>query len=220
MTKIHEPVLIYGAGGFARELASWLYFSQVPVCGFFSDHKDTQDVLNSYRVFKELSRVPTRTALIGIGDPLIRKKIFFNLVTSGFEVSHTFFSSGVTCGLHNLVGAGTIICPGVTMTTNCLLGQAVLVNINATIGHDCQIQDFVTISPGANISGNVKIGECAYIGSNAVIREKVKIGARAVIGAGAVVVKDVEEGSTVVGNPARPMKLIQGDLVVPINRNK
>jgi acetyltransferase-like isoleucine patch superfamily enzyme len=45
----------------------------------------------------------------------------------------------------------------------------------------------------------------ATIGSGATILGGVRIGAGATVGAGAVVTKDVAPGSTVVGNPARPL---------------
>jgi UDP-2-acetamido-3-amino-2,3-dideoxy-glucuronate N-acetyltransferase len=46
----------------------------------------------------------------------------------------------------------------------------------------------------------------ASIGSGATILCGVTIGEGAVVGAGAVVTRDVEAGSTVVGNPARPVR--------------
>lgn len=46
----------------------------------------------------------------------------------------------------------------------------------------------------------------ASIGSGATILGGVRIGSGATVGAGAVVTKDVEPGSTVAGNPARPLR--------------
>ena len=58
--------------------------------------------------------------------------------------------------------------------------------------------------------GNVVIEDHAYIGSGAILRQgkpgqPLVIGRGATVGMGAVVTKDVAAGSTVVGNPARPM---------------
>jgi acetyltransferase-like isoleucine patch superfamily enzyme len=57
----------------------------------------------------------------------------------------------------------------------------------------------------------VHIGDHTYIGSGAIIRhgqpgQPIRIGAGAVVGMGAVVTRDVAAGTTVVGNPARPLE--------------
>lgn len=68
----------------------------------------------------------------------------------------------------------------------------------ATIG------SFVTIAPGATVCGDVTIGDRTMIGAGAVIKNLLHIGCDVTIGCGAVVVADVPDGTTVLGNPARP----------------
>jgi len=51
----------------------------------------------------------------------------------------------------------------------------------------------------------VRIGTGAWVGVGACVRQGIRIGAGAMVGAGAVVVRDVAAGTTVVGNPARPL---------------
>jgi acetyltransferase-like isoleucine patch superfamily enzyme len=51
------------------------------------------------------------------------------------------------------------------------------------------------------------VERAATIGSGATILGGVRIGAGATVGAGAVVTKDVAPGSTVAGNPARPLRI-------------
>ena len=51
----------------------------------------------------------------------------------------------------------------------------------------------------------ITIGEDAFIGARAFIMPGVTIGAHAIIGACAVVTRDVAAGTTVAGNPARPL---------------
>ena len=49
------------------------------------------------------------------------------------------------------------------------------------------------------------IGARAFVGIGAVVLPRLQIGEDAIIGAGAVVTHDVPAGTTVGGNPARPI---------------
>lgn len=51
----------------------------------------------------------------------------------------------------------------------------------------------------------VTIGSNVWVGGGAIILPGITIGDNAIIGAGSVVTKDVAPGTTVVGNPARPI---------------
>ena len=51
----------------------------------------------------------------------------------------------------------------------------------------------------------VTIGRNVWIGALAVILPGVTMGDDAIVGAGAIVTRDVAPGTTVVGNPARPL---------------
>jgi acetyltransferase-like isoleucine patch superfamily enzyme len=61
------------------------------------------------------------------------------------------------------------------------------------------------VGPGAIVSGFVHLGRNAYVGAHAVIRQSLRVGERTLVGMGAVVIHETAKGSTVVGNPARPL---------------
>jgi acetyltransferase EpsM len=95
----------------------------------------------------------------------------------------------------SVVQAGTVI------------GRHCIINTSASIDHDCVIEDFVHISPNATLSGNVRVGEGTHIGAGATIIQGITVGKWCTVGAGAVVIRDVPDYATVVGVPARVIKV-------------
>lgn len=62
--------------------------------------------------------------------------------------------------------------------------------------------------PSVNISGEVTIGQGVYVGTGAKIINQLEIGDYTIVGAGAVVAKSLPAKCTVVGVPARVIKLL------------
>ena len=82
-----------------------------------------------------------------------------------------------------------------------------IINLDCTIGHDVILKEFVTLYPGVHVSGNVVIGNRTEIGTGTQIIQGKQVGDGAIVGAGTVVVKDIPSYCTVVGNPAKVIKL-------------
>nr|WP_252724428.1 hypothetical protein [Vibrio hepatarius] len=57
------------------------------------------------------------------------------------------------------------------------------------VGHDTQFESYLQVNPGVQIGGVVSVGEGVIIGS------------------GSVVLSPVREGITVIGNPAKRLKI-------------
>jgi sugar O-acyltransferase (sialic acid O-acetyltransferase NeuD family) len=202
---------ILGAGGFGREIFSWL--TQLPEWGaaweFGGFLDDNLDALNDFAFpFGVVGGIADSEVNAGdefvcaIGDPRTRLRICRELRSKGARfpvIRHPFSVVGQQCS----IGEGTIICPGAVITTNVKIGEFVVVNICATIGHDAQIGDGVTLSPHADVTGFATVGEGAFLGSHASIIPSAKVGAYSRVGAGSVVLRSVAAGATVVGVPAK-----------------
>jgi len=213
------PIAIYGAGGFAREVA-WLVEScntdreRYRVACFIDDNEQAHGtILNGVPVMglqEAYRRFPEARVVGGIGSPQIRQRVLEKAAMIGFRFE-TIIHPRVERSSWIEIGVGTVICAGSILTTNITLGQHVQINLDCTIGHDVVMGDYATLAPGAHISGHVHLGQRAYVGTGAVIINGTKdapivIGEDVVVGAGACVTQSVSAGLTVVGVPARPLQ--------------
>ncbi len=103
------------------------------------------------------------------------------------------------------LGAGSQALAQVVLAADAVVGEACILNNHANVDHECDLAHGVHIAPGAVLCGCVQVGEDAMVGAGAVVLPRIRIGSGAVVGAGAVVTRDVPAGTTVAGNPARPI---------------
>lgn len=198
-----KHLVIMGAGGFAREVYSWVQ-DEYEVKAFYSD-SDTPPILG-LPVVSDLSLYTDSLFMVAVGSPVDRLALWDIAIKAGLSVASGFVHKSATMGVGCHIGKGVIICPQSVITTNVTIGEATIVNIGSTIGHDCVIGELVTIAPGANISGHCKILNRSYIGTNASIREGLFIGPESVVGMGSVVISNVPNRETWAGVPAQRIK--------------
>jgi len=103
------------------------------------------------------------------------------------------------------LGHGVVLNPRVVIGGGVLIGNHVMLCPGCIVGHESSIGDYSILAPGSVISGLVHLEPVCYVGAAVVIRQRLRIGTGALVGMGAVVVDDVSPGSTVIGNPARPL---------------
>jgi len=213
-----EPreLLIFGAGGFGREVASWAeraHWQERPfeLVGFIDDAAAGQ-VLNGWPVLSladAAAGYPDAGVLATVGDPAVRERVISRAAQAGLAVTAPVIHPNVEYD-HDYVqiADGVVICAGSILTVNIEVHEHAQINLGCTIGHDAVIGPYATLSPGVHISGNVTLEPHAFLGTGAVTvnghpGRPLTIGSGAVVGAGAVVTKDIASGATVTGVPAR-----------------
>ena len=205
-----QPLYIYGAGGFGREVLSMTRaIESWEVKGFLDDGVEEGTKIRGVEVIggrNVLSELPTDAMLIlGIGDPLVKRKLI-DTIGAGRRYATLIHPAAIIQDSESVrIGEGSIICAGTILTTNIEVGSHVLLNLNCTVGHDTSIGDYSSIMPGVNIAGEVSIEDSVLLGSGCNIRNRVTIHSAARVGMGAVVLNDAGAGTTVVGIPARPI---------------
>lgn len=140
--------------------------------------------------------------VLGIGDNLLREKIYKNIIKKGKKVI-SLINSTSSISSFALIGDGVFLNRNVIVNALSSIGNNVILNSGCIIEHECEIYDNVHIAPGAVLAGNVKVGSGSFIGANAVIKQGVEIGKNVIVGAGTVVLNNISDGKKVVGNPNR-----------------
>ncbi|MFL5607956.1 MAG: acetyltransferase [Gemmatimonadaceae bacterium] len=213
ITERTPLLVIYGAGGMARELA-WQAES-CPEIGrvvalLDDDPAEHGRVVNDIAVMglpEARRRFPDARFVVGIGDPHHRQRMAERIAATGGTFA-TLLHPRVERSRWIEIGDGTVICAGSILTTNIVLGRHVQINRSCDVGHDVIMGDYATLGPGVRVSGRVRIGARAYLGTGATVINgtadtPLLIGDDAVVGAGACVVRPVAAGTTVMGVPAR-----------------
>ncbi len=152
----------------------------------------------------EIGNLNETNGVIAIGSNRHRKLISLKFNLNYQIVIHP--QSIVTIPFSN-IGPGTVVMAGAVVNPEVKIGSHVILNTSCSVDHDCIIQDFVHVSPNATLCGSVIVNEGAHIGAGSVVIQGVKVGKWSTIGAGAVVISDVPDYATVVGNPARLLKV-------------
>jgi sugar O-acyltransferase (sialic acid O-acetyltransferase NeuD family) len=210
-----KPLLIYGAGGFAREVLELVRDinrsgEQWDVLGFLSDDADSWGrVLNDVPILggePELEKhADGIDVVLGIGSPAAKRKIVERLRKHRVRWPSLVHPNVVMSSFVDL-GDGVVITAGNVLTANIKLGDFAMVNLACTVGHDCLVGRYSTISPGVNVSGHVRLGDGCDIGTGSSFVQGVSLGEWSIVGAGAVVSKDLPPNCTAVGVPARVIK--------------
>lgn len=116
--------------------------------------------------------------------------------------AHTLIENDVIVGNNVTIKSGVYLWDGITIENNVFLGPSV------TFTNDKYPRS--KVYPDEYMRTHIKEG--ASLGANATILPGITIGKNSMVGAGAVVTKDVPDNVLVVGNPAKIVKILDGDI--------
>jgi sugar O-acyltransferase (sialic acid O-acetyltransferase NeuD family) len=217
-----RPLVVVGAGGFARETVQLVRShpevgpggTAYEVVGFLDDDErrhgtavDGTPVLGPTGLAAEYAAAGAAVlACVGNpGAPWSRRDLLARLDLPD-DAFGTVVHPLACVSADSLVGVGTVLHAGTVLTAGVRVGRHVAVMPQVVLTHDDQIGDAVTFGAGVRLAGGVTVGDAAYLGSGALVREHRRIGAAAVIGMGSVVLSDVPPGEVWAGVPARRLR--------------
>jgi sugar O-acyltransferase (sialic acid O-acetyltransferase NeuD family) len=208
-------MIIIGAKGFAKEVLEILHqLNELEHLVFYDDvNIDMPKILyNRFAILKSISEAQEyfntvdNRFTIGIGNPVLRKKLYDKFTAIGGEFVSTISSSSFIGSYDVEIGIGSNVLSGTIFSNSSKIGMGCIVYYNSIITHDCIIGDFVEISPSATILGRATIGSFTQIGCNSTVLPNIKIGINVIVGAGSVVTKNLPDNCVAVGIPAKIIK--------------
>lgn len=195
-------MLLVGAGGHAKMVFEILMQQKIAVDHIY-DADPNKKFLYSLPVSQQLPFRKQQSAIIAIGNNYVRLQFAYNHLFDYLTLMHKDSSYS----MYSSIGKGSILMAQVAVNADARIGSHCIINTGAVVGHDCIIEDFVHISGRSYLSGGVQVGQGAHVGIGSNIIPGIRIGKWATVGAGSVVLKDVPDFATVVGNPARIVKI-------------
>ena len=208
-------VFILGAGGHGRVVLDILLADgRHQVAGFLDNNTDIHgrrvDGIPVHGALDDLARLAREHEINGvvvaIGDNGVRRGLAREVDAAGLELISAVHPSATLA--HNAtLGRNVVVAAGVVVCAHCQIGDSVILNTGCIVDHQTMIGEGSHICPGVRIAGRVKVESGTFIGVGATVIPKVTLGCESIIGAGTVVIEDVPALATVVGVPARQVRL-------------
>lgn len=144
--------------------------------------------------------------VIAIGENGVRRGLAREVDAAGLELINAVHPSATLA--HNAtLGRNVVVAAGVVVCAHCQIGDSVILNTGCIVDHQTMIGEGSHICPGVRIAGRVKAESGTFVGIGATVIPKVTLGCESIIGAGSVVIEDVPALATVVGVPARQVRV-------------
>ncbi len=191
-------VYIFGAGGHARVIASFLSASPI----FVVDAPAEVGVMSVADYFAQL---PKGNVYVGIGDNSIRQRFATRLREAGVRLVPCIAPSAFIARDAE-VADGAVICAGAVVGSRAHIGRDTIINTLSSVDHDCVLGDLSQVTAGVTLGGTVKVGTNCFLGIKSGVIPNLTLGDNVQLMAGALVVSDVPSNVMMGGSPARVVR--------------
>jgi len=212
-----KDLLIYGAGGFGREIACLINtINRVKVqwnlLGFIDDGIQPGENNRYGSVLGGLSKLNTFPNNVAVVFSIASPDILHSLVSSITNPLVTF--PNIIAPNVNIfdqeafsIGKGNVLFFGSRISCDVQIGDFNLFNGFVSLGHDVTMGSFNVLGPSTRVSGNSTVGDSNFFGVQSIVLQGMKIGDHTRIGPNSVVIRNTKSNSLYYGNPAKLVKL-------------
>lgn len=162
-------------------------------------------------VFSDPGSVPNikrKSAVVCVGDPLIRHKVYKELSAMGMRLENIIHPTACISRSAG-IGNGCIVGPFAYVGPYSRVGDNVALNVQVVVGHDAVVQASAVLSPGSCVNGHSNCGVASFLGAGAIVLPRVSLGNYSKLSAGSVLKDDTGDGFVMHGNPAKGRQFIQ-----------
>jgi sugar O-acyltransferase (sialic acid O-acetyltransferase NeuD family) len=208
-----KDIVIYGAGGFGKEVACLLkdINQQKPtwnLLGFIDDGAEAGTANNYGKVLGDINFLHQYTqplnAVIAIASPSVRKKISTTVKNKFVEWPNIMAGDIKFLDReHITMGRGNLIFYSCRISCDVSIGDFNLMNSFVSFGHDVKTGNCNVFMPNTRISGGSVIGDTNFFGVNSTMLQGLVVGNDTRIGASSVIMRNTKDGNLYHGNPAK-----------------
>ena len=210
-----KDIVIYGAGGYGREIACLLKRINAKsqtwnILGYVDDGLEVGTVNEYGKVLGGVEYLNAVTSpinvVLSIGKPQAVKSIIEKITNPLVEFPNIIAPDVIFMDVDNItMGKGNVLCTGCLVSCNTKIGNFNSFNDYVSIGHDTTIGNYNAFMTATRVSGIVTIGDCNFFGVNSCMVQGVKIGNNTTIAAGSALMRRTKDGYTYIGVPANAL---------------
>lgn len=213
-----KNVVIYGEGGFGKEIACLLkQINEIsPEWNLLGYIDDGLPVGTGNRYGKVIGNMDTLlnwregelNVIASIANPSMLAKIR-DTINNPLLVFPNIFAPNVNVFDREAVkiGQGNVFFFGCRISCDVEIGDFnICVGLNS-FGHDVKVGNCNVFSPSVRLSGCVSVGNQNFFGVGSVVLQGLKIGNNIRLGAGSVLMTKPKDGNLYMGNPAKKTEL-------------
>ena len=209
----NQPVIIFGAGGLGKATLDIFQSNGVIVYCFLDDNEALHGIeINDVSVMGAtedqgyLKFIGQKCdAFVAINDREVRKSYFKLLNERRKVMPVNAIHQQASISKNAYMSYGIFANAGVVVSSFAKVEQGCILHTNAVIDYEATLGKFVHVGAGSIVHAGAEVEDNVFIGAGVTVAGPVKIGKGARIGAGSVVIEPIKAGTTVFGNPAKPL---------------